>query len=116
MTPNAFPISRPDAGMQALGGNDAAVKPSDPAYRAKVEAAAVQFESLFIAQLLNEMKKTTDQMKESSGFADTTGDAMMEHANRTVADAIARQRAFGIADTLITQMLPADTLPTKHNP
>lgn len=97
--------------MQMPGGTSAgeAVKPADPAYRKRVEEAAVQFEGLFIAQMLNEMKKATDQLKSDDSGTDRTSDAMLDYANRAVADAIAHQRAFGIADTLVAQMLPPET-------
>ncbi len=99
--------------MQTPGGASAgeAVKPADPAYRKRVEEAAVQFEGLFIAQMLNEMKKATDQLKSDDSGTDRTSDAMLDYANRAVADAIAHQRAFGIADTLAAQMLPPEAAP-----
>ncbi|ACA93813.1 MULTISPECIES: hypothetical protein [Burkholderia cepacia complex] len=91
----------------------AAVKAPDEAYRARVEDAAVKFEGLFIAQMLSEMKKATDQFKADNGFADRSSEAMIDYANRAVADAIAKQRGFGIADTLVAQMLPPDATPSK---
>ncbi|MBL3962181.1 MULTISPECIES: flagellar biosynthesis protein FlgJ [Burkholderia] len=91
----------------------ASIKASDPAYRARVEDAAVKFEGLFIAQMLSEMKKATDQLKGDDGFADRSSEAMLDYANRAVADAIAKQRGFGIADTLVAQMLPPDATPSK---
>ena len=99
--------------LQTPGGASAgeAVKPADPAYRKRVEEAAVQFEGLFIAQMLNEMKKATDQLKSDDSGTDRTSDAMLDYANRAVADAIAHQRAFGIADTLVAQMLPPEAAP-----
>lgn len=87
--------------------------PADPAYRKRVEDAAVKFEGLFIAQMLNEMKKATDQLKSDSSSNDRTSEAMLDYANRAVADAIAQQRSFGIADTLVAQMLPPEVLPSK---
>lgn len=96
--------------MQMPGATSAgdAIKPADPAYRKRVEEAAVQFEGLFIAQMLNEMKKATDQLKSDDSGTDRTSNAMLDYANRAVADAIAHQRAFGIADTLAAQMLPPE--------
>lgn len=90
-----------------------AVNMSSPAYRTRVEDAAVKFEGLFIAQMLSEMKKATDQLKGDDGFADRSSDAMLDYANRAVADAIAQQRGFGIANTLVAQMLPPDATPSK---
>ncbi len=89
--------------------------PADPEYRKRVEDAAVKFEGLFIAQMLNEMKKATDQLKADNGSTDRTSDAMLDYANRAVADAIAQQRGFGIADTLVAQMLPAEAPAPKKN-
>ncbi|MFH5254438.1 flagellar biosynthesis protein FlgJ [Burkholderia semiarida] len=79
---------------------------ADPEYRAKVEQTAVRFEGMFIAQLLGEMRKAAEHLKADNGFGDRSSEAILEHAHRTVAEAIAGQRAFGIADTLIAQLLP----------
>ncbi|WP_153099499.1 flagellar biosynthesis protein FlgJ [Paraburkholderia hayleyella] len=89
--------------------------PQDPAYRRQVEQAAEQFEGMFINQMLNAMQQANQTFKDANG-ADTTSDSMLAYANRAVADSIASQRAFGIADCLIAQMLPpADPAPSSSS-
>ncbi|WP_412530576.1 flagellar biosynthesis protein FlgJ [Burkholderia lata] len=73
-------------------------------HEAKLEQVAVQFEGMFIAQMLGEMRKLADQLKTDNGFDDRSSKGMLEHAHRIVADTMAEQRAFGIADTLIAQL------------
>ncbi|CAJ0819383.1 MULTISPECIES: hypothetical protein [Ralstonia] len=111
MTHDFMPISR--ASNSATGADASAIRPAEATDRQKIEAAAVQFEGMFIAQMLNEMKKATDQLKADNGFDDKSSDSMLDYANRVVADAIAHQRAFGIADTLVAQMLPRETASTN---
>ncbi|WP_175885447.1 flagellar biosynthesis protein FlgJ [Burkholderia sp. BCC0044] len=108
-------MSEPRYLLHAPNGADRtdAIKLAEPACRKRVEEAAVKFEGLFVAQLLNEMKKATDALKSDSGSTDRSSDAMLDYANRAVADAIARQRGFGIADTLVEQMLPPEGAPSK---
>ncbi|MDN7934668.1 hypothetical protein QZM52_25655 [Burkholderia metallica] len=74
----------------------------DP-HEAKLEQVAVQFEGMFIAQMLGEMRKLADHLKTGNGFDERSSEGMLEHAHRLVADSMASQRAFGIADTLIAQ-------------
>jgi len=73
-------------------------------HEAQIKQVAVQFEGMFIAQMLGEMRKVAEQLKAGNGFDDRSGDAMLEHAHRIVADSIAHTHAFGIADTLIAQL------------
>ncbi|MEK6349368.1 MAG: hypothetical protein V4764_17930 [Burkholderia sp.] len=82
-----------------------------PAARAALEHAAVQFEGLFIAQMLGAMREATATLSGAGSERDDTAGALLDHAYREVANGIATQRAFGIADTLIAQMLPAAGAP-----
>jgi peptidoglycan hydrolase FlgJ len=87
--------------------NDERVQPGDVKYREKLDEAAVQFEGMFIAHLLSEMRKATEQLSPDSASAgNKPGAGLLDHAYRLVADDIAQQRAFGIADAIVTQMLP----------
>ncbi|MFC4762295.1 hypothetical protein [Dyella koreensis] len=85
-----------------------AASSGDTAHRQKLEDAAVKFEGMFIAHLLNEMRKTTTQFAGPAG-AGGQDTALLEHAYRLVADDIAAQRAFGIADSIVTQMRAAQS-------
>lgn len=80
---------------------------ADPAYRDKVEAAAQQFEGFFIAQMLRQMRSATRELAaEDSIYRNRTNEDMLDLADTTVADALAGQRAFGIADAIVRQLLP----------
>lgn len=96
----------------ALALDTVSAKSGDTAYREKLEQAAVKFEGMFIAHLLNEMRKATEQLSpDQSGASNKPGAALLDHAYRQVADDIAGQRAFGIADSIVAQMLPAHAQP-----
>ncbi|GEM_PF-1021512 len=83
---------------------------------AALEKAAVQFESLFVAQMLKAMRQAADAFGDGKG--DGEGAALLDHAYWAVADSIASQRAFGIADSLIAQMTPpaGSSTPDPHSP
>ncbi|MFA9440835.1 hypothetical protein ACDA63_14455 [Uliginosibacterium sp. sgz301328] len=81
----------------------------DPKYRAKVEAAAEKFESFFIASMLQQMRRTTRELADDdSPSKDPINQDMLEMADARLADVMAGQRAFGIADAILKQILPAD--------
>lgn len=82
---------------------------TDPAYRARVEEAAQKFESFFIAQMLRQMRSATRELAgEDSIYGKRSNDDMLDLADTSFADALASQRAFGIADVIVRQMLPAE--------
>jgi flagellar protein FlgJ len=90
--------------------------PQDPdaVQRAKVEKAAVQFEGLFIHQMLKEMRKSAQQIAGDDGiFKDQSGSGLLDLADTMLADSMASQRAFGIADTIVRQMLPVSSTALK---
>jgi len=65
--------------------------------------AAEQFEGLFVAQMFKAMRQAAESFG-NEGDATAGGAAMLDQAYWQVADGIARQHAFGIADCLIAQM------------
>lgn len=78
-----------------------------PAERAKVEHAAEKFESMFIGEMFKQMRRTTREFAGEDGmFKDRVHSDMLELADVAVADAMAGQRAFGIADAILRQLLP----------
>jgi flagellar protein FlgJ len=86
----------------------------DAVQRAKVDKAAVQFEGLFIHQMLKEMRKSAQQIAGDNGlFKDQSGSGLLDLADTMLADSTASQRAFGIADTIVRQMLPASSAAFK---
>ncbi len=81
---------------------------ADPVYAAKATKAAVEFESFFIANMLKQMRAGTREMAaEDSVFKDPVNRDMQEMADGMVATQMAGQRAFGIADAILRQLLPA---------
>jgi flagellar protein FlgJ len=88
-----------------------ATRTDDP-QRAKIEKAAVQFEGLFIRQMLKEMRRSADEIAgDDAIFKPHSDNGLLDLADTMLADAMAGQRAFGIADTIVRQMLPAEQAP-----
>jgi len=89
---------------EALAATDSV----DPTYRAKATEAAVKFESFFISHMLHQMRNSGRALQEDdSGRRDKTNDDMLDMADNLVADQLAGRRAFGIADAILRQLLPA---------
>lgn len=105
MTPNPLLISPARSPLSEVGATPAA--PS-----ATLGAAAEQFEAIFVARLLGEMRRATEALRDDRdgagplGQRDRTTDGLHEWADTQVAQALASRRAFGIADTIIRQMTP----------
>ncbi len=96
---NIDPSTRADPGGPLAPGAD---------YRAKATQAAVQFEGFFILHMLREMRAGTREMAgQDSVFKDPINQDMQDMADTMVADKLAGQRAFGIADAILRQLLPA---------
>ena len=92
-----------------------AVAPADPRYAAKATEAAVKFEAFFISHMLRQMRSGTREMAgEDSVYKDTVNSDMLELADNLVADKMAGQRAFGIADAILRQLLPAAAGPASR--
>ena len=68
--------------------------------------AAQQFESHFIAQMLHDMRRSSQALSDSDGSRPSQGQEMLDLADTMVADQLATQGAFGIADLLLRQVLP----------
>ncbi len=84
----------------------------DARYVAKATEAAVKFESFFISHMLRQMRSSTREMAaEGSTYKDPVNSDMLEMADNMVADKMAGQRAFGIADAILRQLLPAPQVP-----
>lgn len=84
-----------------------AAAPVDPAYAAKVTRAAVDFESFFISNMLHQMRETTrDIAPDDSPFKDKVNQDMQDMADKLLAGNVASQRAFGVADAILRQLLP----------
>jgi peptidoglycan hydrolase FlgJ len=83
--------------------------PSAPATDATaVKAAAEKFEGFFIGQLLREMRSSTREMSgEDSIYSSSTDQDMLDMADVALGDSLASQHAFGVADAILRQLLPA---------
>ncbi|MYN26666.1 hypothetical protein [Duganella levis] len=80
----------------------------DPAYRAKATEAAVKFESFFIGHMLHQMRDGTRALAaDDSPGKDRINQDMLDMADNLVADQLAGKRAFGVADAILRQLLPA---------
>jgi flagellar protein FlgJ len=78
------------------------------AYVAKATKAAVEFESFFIGHMLHQMRSTTREMAgEDSVFKDRANSDLQDMADNMLAGQLAGQRAFGVADAILRQLLPA---------
>ncbi|MDH0867909.1 flagellar biosynthesis protein FlgJ [Mitsuaria sp. GD03876] len=83
-----------------------------PAFDARVQAkateAAVKFEAFFIKQMIGQMRAGTRTLAgDEDGEGKRASQDMLDFADGLVADALAQQRAFGIADLMLKQVLPA---------
>ncbi|HJU50187.1 MAG TPA: flagellar biosynthesis protein FlgJ [Pseudogulbenkiania sp.] len=88
---------------------EAPVQPPAADYRKKAGKAAEEFEALFIREMLGQMRKTTREMAGADSiFSQSINSDMMDFADMAVADQLARQRVFGIANTILAQLLPSD--------
>jgi flagellar protein FlgJ len=80
---------------------------ADPAQRARAEQAAVKFEGLFIGEMFKQMRRSAEQIAGPDGlFKGMADNSLRSLADTMVADAMAGQRAFGIADAILQQLVP----------
>lgn len=94
---NALPtvVTQPDSSADGL-------------YRKKATEAAVKFESFFIGHMLKQMRSSARELaSDDSASKDSINSDMLDMADTLVADQLAGQRAFGIADMILRQLLPA---------
>lgn len=83
----------------------------DDAVRARFEEAALKFEGMFIQQMLKSMRQGAGPLNGDEGFLrQDPDDPLLGLADQLLADNLAGQRAFGIADMLLRQLLPDQAL------
>lgn len=81
---------------------------ADKAYIAKATKAAVDFESFFISHMLHQMRETTRAIApDDSPTKDKVNQDMTDMVDNMLAGNMAQQRAFGVADAILRQILPA---------
>jgi flagellar protein FlgJ len=79
----------------------------DPAYVAKATKAAVEFESFFISHMLHEMRESQRLIApDDSPTKDKVNQDMTDMVDNMLAGNMANQRAFGVADAILRQILP----------
>lgn len=84
---------------------------ADARLRQRATDAAVKFEAQFIRQMLGQMRSASRELaSDDSPAKQRTHEQMADFADGLVADSLAGQRAFGIADLLLKQLLPAPDL------
>lgn len=97
------------SGTEPLRGRAAGpAATDDEALRIKAGQAAEKFEAQMIKQMLHQMRSSMRELAdEDSPFKNKTNDDMLDLADGLLADQMASQRAFGVADALLRQLLPA---------
>lgn len=110
---NDFNPLKPLHAEQTSGADAAdAVKPAadakaDPAYVAKATRAAVEFESFFISHMLHQMRESQRTIApEDSPTKNRVNQDMTDMVDNMLAGNLANQRAFGVADAILRQLLP----------
>lgn len=94
----------PLADTAHAGAVTPALETSTPELK-RLTHAAVKFEAFFVAQMMEQMRKSTAVLAdEDSALNDQVNQAPLAMADHAVADALSEQRAFGIADMLVRQM------------
>ena len=104
-----------DAGNAAAPLAQPAPAAPDAAYAAKATEAAVKFESFFIGQMLHKMRESTRAISERDKQEDAVNSDMLDLADNLVADQLAQRHAFGIADSLLRQLLPQGPAPAQNS-
>jgi flagellar protein FlgJ len=110
--PGLAPLANPAS--PAAAAADLA-DPADAHYRAKATEAAVKFESFFIGDMLHRMRTSTEALKDEER-KDSINRDMLDMADNLVADQMAGQRAFGVADAILRQLLPPAAPVSTHLP
>jgi len=102
-----IPLQADAQAANALPAVAPAADQPDPAYVAKATKAAVEFERFFISHMLKEMRSSTRAMAaEDSVFNNRVNQDMQDMADDVLAGNMAGNRAFGIADAILRQLVP----------
>jgi flagellar protein FlgJ len=79
----------------------------DQAYVKQATKAAVEFESFFIQNMLHQMRESAKTLApEDSPMKDPVNSDMLDMADKLLSGHMAGQRAFGVADAILKQLLP----------
>jgi flagellar protein FlgJ len=101
-------------GTESTAGDDRVAPAADPAYVAKATKAAVEFESFFISHMLHQMRESTRTIApDDSPTKDKVNQDMTDMVDDMLARNMAHQRAFGVADAILRQILPVPLNKTR---
>jgi flagellar protein FlgJ len=101
------PLHPADAGEVKDGAVAPATDAPSPAYVAKATKAAVEFESFFISHMLHQMRESQRSIApEDSPTKNKVNQDMTDMVDNMLAGNMANQRAFGVADAILRQLLP----------
>jgi flagellar protein FlgJ len=103
------PLNAPTPGKDdaALDKVAPAADAPSPEYVKKATKAAVEFESFFIQNMLHQMRESAKTLApEDSPLKDPVNSDMLDMADKLLSGHMAGQRAFGVADAILKQLLP----------
>jgi len=101
----------------ARGESTVAPASDDARLQAQAKAAAEKFEGFFIAKMLEQMRESAREFAPAgSAERDPVGSDMVDLGDHLVADQLAGRHAFGIADAILRQLLPAASAPAVATP
>lgn len=99
-----------DAPVRPATGPDPVTSSADTQLRQRTIEAAVKFEGLFVSEMLKQMRRGSAPLAGPDAlFKASEDNPLLAMADTLVADAMAGQRAFGIADAILRQLLPGDS-------
>lgn len=84
----------------------AGLAPLDAVPTPGLDAAAEQFEAMFLRQMLKQMRKAGDVLSADNSLRSAQTDTVRELHDDALADSLARRRQTGIADLLVRQLSP----------
>jgi flagellar protein FlgJ len=103
------PLNAQAQGLEAAGPEKVAPAADAPSaeYVKKATKAAVDFESFFIANMLHQMRESAKTLApEDSPLKNPVNSDMLDMADKMLSGHLAGQRAFGVADAILKQLLP----------
>lgn len=93
--------------VEPAATEEAAVRPAASLSRNKAEAAAEKFEAFFIADMLHRMRRSAREFGDHEDVQHArANEDLLDIADSLVADKLAGQHAFGVADLILRQILP----------
>lgn len=99
-----------DAAVLPAVRPDPVTPTADAQLRQRTIEAAVKFEGLFVSEMLKQMRRGSAPLAGPDAlFKASEDNPLLAMADTLVADAMAGQRAFGIADAILRQLLPGDS-------